>query len=147
MLERVFTLHFGFGFEHRFAREHDVVSALRILRDEKGKALSDELAQARAVMHRDVRSGCERAEPVDVDFDAAFDDARDESFDGGFFAERFRDFHFVFSPATRMTREHDEPAASAVVRNHADEIRAHLEHDRRKRDDDRRVREAHAFGR
>ncbi len=108
------------------------------------------LAQARAVMHRDVRRGRERAKSFDVDFDAAFDDAGDESFDGGFFAERFRDFHFVLTAATRVTREHDEPAAPAVVAgngDYADEIRAHFEHDGWKRDDDRRVRKAHAFGR
>ena len=74
--------------------------------------------------------GRERAQAVDVDLDAALDDARDEARARSSCPEApSRRAALAFSSALRVVREDDETAARAVVVDDADEVRADLEDD------------------
>ena len=74
-------------------------------------------------------AGRERAEPVDVDLDAALDDAGDEAEDGGLLLERLLHDRPRAIRAPRVVREDDEPAPRAVAVDDGDEVGPHLEDD------------------
>ena len=80
----------------------------------------------------DVRPGRERPEAVDVDLDAALDDAGDQPERSCvLLVARLLDERLGLLERAWVVREHDEPAARAVVVDDADEVRAHLEDDPR----------------
>jgi hypothetical protein len=68
----------GFRFEHGAARQDDVPTALAVLRDEEVESQANERPEVRTGTEVQVGARRERAEAVDVDLDAATNDARDE---------------------------------------------------------------------
>src|SRR4029079_893276 len=78
-----------------------------------------------------VRARRERAKPVHVDLDAAFDDARHEAEHFTLLLERPGDDELRALRATRMPREDDEPTAAAVGVHDADALLPELEDARR----------------